>query len=381
MLRKEFKHLREQVRHFVENEVEPLVRKIDETGLVPEHIIKEARDIGLFGLSVPEGYGGMGLSTIEICLLLETIGYYCPALASLLAVHNCLVVNTLNMWGTESQKVKYLSRLANGSLIGGYALPEFNAYSKMSSGGPAIIVQDGRRYLQGIGRCVVNGPVADLIVISVENEGDGGNGSVVCLIEKDYRSCTVGIVKQMGGLKGFPVSEIVLDRYPLTGDEILEFGNTQEEIFFHSLTILHRGMVSLAACWVGIARRLVELCTSLALREVRRIDNLSSRERCWLLNVLGRMYIDGEALYGLVREAARKIDEGEDGGWEGFAAKVKSSEKLEEIVKGAFEFYRSCGESEKEIIERLSRDARAVSFLGGGSGLFQFLTSELVLKI
>nr|WP_277998973.1 acyl-CoA dehydrogenase family protein [Moorella sulfitireducens] len=363
--------VKKSVERFVAGAVEPLAAEIRETGIIPDSVIAGARELGLFGMIIPNGYGGLDLDVAGACTLLEVVGHSCPGLACLLGVHNCLAV-AIGLLGTGAQKAKYLPDLASGGLIGGYALP-FGDWS----GWPAVTVveeeKNERHVLNGVVRWVANGPVADLVGVVARAPARAGGLPLFYAVEKDYRTCTVGAIKKLGGLEGFAVSEMVLEEYEV-GDGVLQ--GCQEGLVKEVLyEILNICMVGLAACWLGAVKRVVKICLAAASQGDGKMSGAGRRAR---LNVLSKVHVETEALAGMVTEVARKLNRGEGAGWEGLAARVKASEVFIEVTRQAAELLAGIEGKEGDILASLRRDADAAAIVGGGNELIRQVIGKLI---
>ena len=158
-------HLLETVRRFVENRLIPLESQVAEDDCIPDHIINEMRELGLFGLTIPEAYGGLGLNTEEECRVILELGHTSPAFRSVIGTNNGIGSQGLVMDGTEEQKRQYLPKMATGEIIGSFALTESEAGSD-SAAVQTKAVKDGNDYvLTGTKRYITNSNCAQLFTV------------------------------------------------------------------------------------------------------------------------------------------------------------------------------------------------------------------------
>uniref|UniRef100_UPI004049E7A8 acyl-CoA dehydrogenase family protein n=1 Tax=Flavobacterium sp. TaxID=239 RepID=UPI004049E7A8 len=180
-------HLIETVRRFVENRLIPLEAQVAEDDCIPDDVISEMRELGLFGLTIPEAYGGLGLNTEEECQVILEIGYTSPAFRSIIGTNNGIGSQGLVMDGTEEQKRHYLPKLATGEIIGSFALTEPDAGSD-SAAVQTRAVKDGDDYvLNGTKRYITNANCAQLFTVFARTDQNeaGSRGVSAFLVDAD----------------------------------------------------------------------------------------------------------------------------------------------------------------------------------------------------
>ncbi|HZR45179.1 MAG TPA: acyl-CoA dehydrogenase family protein, partial [Candidatus Manganitrophaceae bacterium] len=252
----------EMVRSFTEKEVKPRASELDAASEFPGRLVKKLAEMGLMGAFIPTEYGGSGMDLLTYILAMEEISKAWASLGVIMTVNNSLACDPLFRFGNEAQKRKYLTPLAQGSLLGCYALTEPGAGS--DAGGIATQAkQEGSDYiLNGSKLFITNGKHADIaIVYAVTDPARGKKGISAFIVEKSFPGFVVGKVEDKMGLRGSDTAELIFQGCRVPGENLLGVKN---EGFKIALTTLDGGRIGIAAQALGIAQGCLEAAAAYA---------------------------------------------------------------------------------------------------------------------
>lgn len=208
----EMLQMKTMIHNFVENEVEPYAQQIEDEDKIPEHLIEKAKELGLFGMSIPEEYGGIGLNAVGKTLILEQLGRTHNGYVSLISAHTGIGSTGLVKLASEELKQKYLPDMAAGKKIAAFALSEPEAGSDATNLATRAEKKGDKWILNGGKHFITNGPVADVFtVFAVTDKSKGARGITAFLVEKDFPGFTVGKPDKKMGLRGSYTSQILFD--------------------------------------------------------------------------------------------------------------------------------------------------------------------------
>jgi acyl-CoA dehydrogenase len=245
--------LLETVRRFVRERLIPLEHRVAESDSVPADIVSEMRAIGLFGMTLPEEYGGLGLTMEEEVEVAFELGKTSPAFRSLLGTNNGIGSQGILLAGTEAQKARYLPALARGELIGSFALTEPEAGSDAGSVRTAARRCADGYILKGRKRFITNAPEAGVFTVLARTDSNvaGPRGLSLFLVEAGTPGLTLGKPDHKMGQQGAHTCDVVLDDCQVRADSLL--GGVEGRGFATAMRVLDRGRLHLAAVCVGIA--------------------------------------------------------------------------------------------------------------------------------
>ena len=247
----------ETVRRFVNEVCRPNEQLVSETNAIPERIVQEMRDLGLFGLSISEEYGGLGLTMEEEALVILEMGRTSPAFRSTFGTNVGIGSQGIVMFGTEDQKRDWLPKLATGEAIASFALTEPDAGSDAGSA-KTRAVRDGNHYvLNGSKRYITNADKATIFTVMARTDQNtpGPKGLSAFIVERDTPGVTIGKPEKKMGQQGANVCDVIFEdaRVPITS----RLGEEGEGMKV-AMSVLDRGRLHISALSVGIAERLVE---------------------------------------------------------------------------------------------------------------------------
>ncbi|MEU3270031.1 acyl-CoA dehydrogenase family protein [Saccharomonospora sp. NPDC006951] len=350
------------VKEFVDEQIIPTATALEHADEYPADIVEGLKDMGMFGLVVPEEYGGLGESLLTYALAVEELSRGWMSVSGIINTH-FIVVHMLLRHGTEEQKRRYLPRLATGELRGAFSMSEPGCGSDVSAiTTKAVRTGDGGWAITGQKMWLTNGGSANLVATLVKT--DTGGDSVyrnmsTFLIEKKpgfgetAQGITVpGKIDKMG-YKGVDTTELILDNHHVGDDHLL--GGTPGHGFYQMMDGVEVGRVNVAARACGVATRAFELGREYALQ--RETFGKKIAEHQAVLFRLAEMATKVTAAHQMMVMAARRKDAGERNDLEAGMAKYLASEYCAEVVEAAFRIHGGYGYSKEYEIERLYREA------------------------
>ncbi|CAI8873672.1 hypothetical protein EMIT07CA2_20690 [Brevibacillus sp. IT-7CA2] len=198
----EIEELRKAVRSFISEKVDPVADHIEREDHIPDQIMEMCKEVGLFGLSIPEQYGGLGIDMLAKCAIFEEIGKTSNGFTTVIGCHNGIGSVGIAEMGTEEQKRKYLPRMATGEMIGAFALTEPSAGSNATNLKTRAVRKADKFILNGSKHYITNAPIAGIFtVMAVTDPSMGAKGITSFLVEKDFPGFEIGKIEEKMGLK------------------------------------------------------------------------------------------------------------------------------------------------------------------------------------
>lgn len=371
-IREEDRLLAEAVRGFVEDEVNPRWRDIEREDRIPEEIIEEGRRLGLFGLSVPPQYGGLGLSVLQKALVHEQLGRGPWGLASFISVHTGIGCVGIVRFGSEEQKQRYLPKMARGEWLGSFALTEPEAGSDAG----ALRTRAQRRgdefVLNGRKIFITNAPLAHQFFLFARSE----KGISAFLVDRDSPGLKIGSIFDTLGHRGSQISEVVLEDCRVPASALV---GEEGKGFEYAKRTLAEGRTTLAARCVGAAQKALELALEYA--EQRHTFGRPLIEHQSIAFRLAQMSARTEAARLLVYRSAWLLDQGEPAIRESSTAKLVAAENAWQTVDDAMQIFGGNGYVRGEyMIERIWRDVRVARVYDGSSEVQQIVIAQRLRK-
>jgi acyl-CoA dehydrogenase len=266
-LREDILFMKKNVRDFVQTEVEAVAMQIEEENRIPKRIIELSKEMGLFGLSIPEEYGGLGIGMVGKCALYEEIGATHNGYTTLIGAHTGIGTVGIVEIGNEEQKRKYLPAMATGEKIGSFALTEPAAGSNATNLKTTAVKKGDKFILNGTKHYITNATEADVFtVMAVTDLSKGAKGITSFIIEKDFPGFHVGAVEKKMGLRGSHSAEVILEDCEVPVDNVL---GSQGEGYVNALKILANGRAGLAARNLGSSQKLLDMSTTFAKQRIQ----------------------------------------------------------------------------------------------------------------
>jgi acyl-CoA dehydrogenase len=370
-----FDALLSTVRRFVAERLRPLEERVEREDEVPEEIVAEMREMGLFGLSIPEEYGGLGLTMSEEVRVALELGGTTPAFRSTFGTNVGIGSQGLVMAGTDAQKAEWLPRIASGEIVTSFALTEPGAGSDSASV-QTKAVRDGDVYrLSGTKRFITNADKASLFTVMARTGGEGARGVSAFLVPADLPGVSVGQPEKKMGQQGAHVCDVNFDEAPVPAANRL---GEEGEGFKVAMRVLDRGRLHIAAVCVGIAERLIR--DAVAYAAERRQFGRPIADFQLIQAMIADSKTETMAAKALVLEAAKLKDEGKPITLEAAAAKYFASETVGRVADRAVQIYGGAGYIADYGIERLYRDVRLFRIYEGTSQVQQLVIAREVMK-
>ena len=370
-----FDLLLDTVRRYVAERLRPLEAQVAEDDEVPAGIVQEMRDMGLFGLSIPEEHGGLGLSMAEEVRVALELGRTTPAFRSVFGTNVGIGSQGLVMAGSEAQKREWLPRIASGEVITSFALTEPGAGSDSASV-QTRAAPDGETYrLSGSKRFITNADKASLFTVMARTGGPGAKGVSAFLVPADLPGLSVGRPEKKMGQQGAHVCDVHFGDVPVPAANRL---GEEGEGFRIAMRVLDRGRLHIAAVCVGIAERLIADAVGYAAE--RRQFGRPIAEFQLVQAMIADSKTETMAARALVLEAAALKDAGEPITLEAAAAKYFASETVGRVADRAVQIYGGAGYIADYGIERLYRDVRLFRIYEGTSQVQQLVIARETMK-
>jgi acyl-CoA dehydrogenase len=369
--------LLDAVRRFVVDRLRPLESEVAETGVVPESIIEEMRQLGLFGLSIAESYGGLGLSMEEQARITFELSHASPAFRSIFGNNVGVTSQCIAAGGTQDQRARYLPRLASGELVGCFCLTEPDAGSDARSVRTRAI-RDGDDYvITGTKRYITNAPTAGLFVVIARTGHEGETDAISSfLVEAGTPGLSLGKLDRKMGMAGMLTSDVILDQCRVPSSALL--GGEEGNGFRNSMSAIDKGRINVAAMSVGVAERLIGDAVAYA------VERRQFGQRIADFQLIQAMIADSQAethaARALVLDAARGLDRGERVTLQAACAKLFASEMVGRVADRAVQIHGAAGYMAEYPVEHLYRDVRLFRIFEGTSQIQQLVIARETLK-
>ena len=373
----EIEQMKQMVRNFVENEVEPYAQQIEEEDAIPNHLIEQAKELGLFGMSIPEEYGGIGLGMIGKAAVLEQLGRTHNGFVTLISAHTGIGSTGLVRLASPFLKDKYLPDLATGKKIAAFALSEPGAGSDATNLSTRAEKHGDKWIVNGTKHFITNAPVADVFtVFAVTDKEKGAKGGITAfLIEKDFPGFTVGKQDKKMGLRGSYTAQLIFENCEVPAENVIgEVGMG----YMAALKILGEGRIGLAARAVGSCDKLIAMSAAYAKERIQFGKPIASNQAIqWML---ADMATETEAARTLMLKAANMVDEGKKAIKEASMAKLFASDVFNRVADKAVQIHGGMGYVTDYPIERFYRDARITKIYEGTNEIQRLIISRNVLN-
>ena len=373
-----FEALLDSVRRFVRERLVPAESEVAETDQIPAAIVLAMRDMGLFGLTIPESYGGLGLTMEEESRLLFELCKTSPAFRSVIGTTVGIGSQGILMDGTPEQKAYYLPKLATGEWMASFALTEPDAGSDAASLRTTAI-RDGDVYVvNGTKRYITNAPQATLFTLMARtNPQDKTAGGVSAFIlDAKSPGITLGKIDQKMGQKGAHTCDVIFENVRVPASHLI--GGREGQGFKTAMKVLEKGRIHLAAVCVGVAQRILHD----ALRYA--VDRKQFGRSIADFQLVQAMLADSKAeLYAaecMVIDAARKRDEGRNVATEASCCKMFASEMCGRVADRAVQILGGAGYLSEYGIERFYRDVRLFRLYEGTTQIQQLIIARNMVR-
>ena len=372
------KMLTDSVARFVRTKLVPAEPTVAETDEIPAALINDMRELGLFGLAIPEEFGGLGLTMEEEVLVAFELAWTSPAFRSLIGTNNGIGSQGIIIDGTAAQKEKYLPRLASGELIASFALTEPDSGSDAASLRTSA-VRDGEFYLlNGTKRYITNAPEAGVLTVMARTNPEikGAAGISAFLVEAGTPGLTLGKRDIKMGQKGAHTCDVIFENCRVPADNLI--GGKEGVGFKTAMKVLDKGRLHIAAVCVGVAERM--LSDALAYAMERKQFGKPIADFQLIQAMLADSKAEIYAARSMVMDAARRRDAGEDISTEASCCKLFASEMCGRVADRAVQIHGGAGYISDYAAERFYRDVRLFRIYEGTSQIQQLLIARNMIR-
>jgi acyl-CoA dehydrogenase len=365
------------VRRFVAERLRPLEDKVATDDEVPGEILAEMRALGLYGLSIPEAYGGLDLSMEDECLVAIELGRTSPAFRSAFGTNVGIGSQGLVMFGSDEQKAKWLPGIASGEIVTSFALTEPEAGSDSASV-QTKAVRDGDAYvLNGVKRFITNADVAGLFTVMARTDPaiKGAAGVSAFLVPRDLPGLSIGKPERKMGQHGAHICDVIFEDVRVPAENRL---GAEGEGFKLAMQVLDRGRLHISAVCVGVAERLLVDCVAYASQRKQFGEAIAGFQLVQAM--IADSKTEAMAARALTLDTARLRDQGAGTTLEAAAAKYFASEMVGRVADRAVQIFGGAGYVADHGIERLYRDVRIFRIYEGASQIQQLVIARETLK-
>jgi acyl-CoA dehydrogenase len=370
--------LLDTIRRFVRDRLVPIEAQVAEQDRVPPEVVQEMRDLGLFGLSVPTEYGGLGLTMEQEVLVAFELGRTSPAFRSVFGTNVGIGSQGIVIDGTEEQKRRYLPGIASGDIITSFCLTEPEAGSDAASL-RTMARRDGDHYvLNGTKRFITNAPQADLLTVMARTNPDvkGGGGISAFIVDTDNPGIKLGKPDKKMGQQGAHICDVIFEDCRVPAENLI--GGREGQGFRTAMKVLDRGRLHISGVCVGAAERLIS--DSLRYATERKQFGQPIAEFQLVQAMLADSRTEAYAARCMVLETAKKRDRGEAVSTDASCCKLFASEMVGRVADRAVQIHGGAGYVADFGIERFYRDVRIFRIYEGTSQIQQVIIARNMIR-
>jgi acyl-CoA dehydrogenase len=368
--------LRDNIRRFVDRELIPINAEVERTREIPESIIEQMKEMGLFGILTPEQYGGMGMTNVGSCVIQEELSR--ANLCYPLYISGNIGIGTMGIlhFGNEQQKQRYLPGMASGELMSCFALTEPNAGSDASAIEAKAEKKGDKYVINGLKHFITRGDISDVFtVVAVTDKSKKRRGMSAFVVEKDSPGFSIGKIQDSMGSDICRQCELVFEDCEVPAENLL---GEEGQGFEIAMRVLEEGRLSQGARCVGIARRLIELCSEYAQARVQFGRTISEFQAIqWML---ADMATELYAMKTMVYDAVWRLDQGERGRARAGMVKLFCTETIGRIADRAVQVLGGMGYMQEGPVEAIYREVRGMRIYEGTSEIQRLIIARDVLK-
>ncbi|NTG45507.1 acyl-CoA dehydrogenase family protein [Rhizobium rhizogenes] len=363
---------------FVRERLIPNEAQVADNDAIPPSLIQEIRDMGLFGMSIPEEYGGLGLTMAEEVAAAFVLGQTSPAFRSLVGTNNGIGSQGIIIDGTPEQKDTYLPKLATGEMIASFALTEPDAGSDAGSLKTSARREGDYFVLNGTKRFITNAPHAGLFTVFARTDPSSKTsaGVTAFLVESGTPGLSLGPKDRKMGQKGSHTCDVILDDCRVPAAAIL--GGREGQGFKTAMKVLDRGRLHISAVCVGAAERLIRDSLAYAIDRKQFGGPLSDKQL--IQAMLADSKAEAYAARCMVEETARRKDAGQKVTTEAACCKMFASEMVGRVADRAVQIHGGAGYMADYAVERFYRDVRLFRIYEGTTQIQQLLIARNMIS-
>ena len=362
---------------FVSERLIPRETELAESGALPEDILDEMKSMGLFGLTIPEEFGGLGLTMEEEIQVAISLGRTSPAFRSIMGTNNGIGSAAIVFNGTDEQKKKYLPKYASGEWISCFCLTEPEAGSDAASL-KTNAVRDGDDYIiNGTKRYITNAKVADTFNVMARTDQSikGARGISSFIVERGAKGITLGSVDKKMGQAGSMTCDVIFEDCRVPAENLI---GSEGEGFITAMKVLDRGRLHISGVSVGVAERLISDALEYAMQ--RKQFGQPIAEQQLVQAMLADSQTETYAAKCMTLETARKRDNGDNVSTESSASKLFATEMVGRVADRCVQIHGGAGYMSEYAVERFYRDVRLFRLYEGTSQIQQLIIAKNMIK-
>jgi acyl-CoA dehydrogenase len=374
------KEIRDKVKQFVEDELNPISLQVELEECIPGQIVDKMRAMKLFGLAIPEEFGGLGLSTLGEILVYEELTKANACFRSRIGTSNGIGSMGILFDGTREQKNKYLPRVSSGDWTAAFALTEPNAGSDAASISTGAVLEGDHWIINGTKQFITNGDCADFfttIVVTDERKRARG-GFTALIIERDTPGFFVGSPDNKMGIKGSHTTELAFRNCRVPKEYVIGGMPMVGQGFKTAMRVLDKGRLTMGACALGASQKLLDMC-------VAHVEQKAKHGKSWddlqsVQFVLADMATEIYAARQMLYHSAWLRDQGNKVTHEASMVKLFCTEMADRIADRAMDIFEDEGYLKKSQVEMYLRDVRLYRIFEGTSEIQRIVISRNLLK-
>lgn len=373
-----FEMLRDTVRRFVDERLIPAEDAVEEADAVPAEIIDQMREMGLFGISVPEEFGGLGCTMAEEAGLIRELTRASIVFRSVIGTTVGIGSQGIVMDGTSEQKAEWLPKFATGEAMASFGLTEPDAGSDAASL-RTIAIREGDHYrINGTKRYITNAPRASVFTLMARTDPDnkGASGISAFILPANTPGISLGKPDKKMGQKGAVTTDVILEDVIVPASAII--GGVPGMGFKTAMKVLDRGRIHIAAVALGMCDRLISMALQYAMERKQfgqRIANFQLMQA-----LLADMKVDMLTTEALMNSVAARFDAGEKVSLECSALKYHASEAVGRVADRAVQIFGGAGYMAEYKVERFYRDVRLLRIYEGTSQIQQTIIAKAMIR-
>ena len=366
------------IRRFVDEKLIPREREVAQTDSIPAEIVESMRDLGLFGLSIPEEYGGLALNTAEEVQVMFQLSRAAPAFRSVVGTNVGIGSQGIVIDGTDEQKAAYLPKLASGEIIGSFALTEPDVGSDSGSV-KTLALRDGDHYvLNGTKRFITNAPYAGVFTVMARTNPEiaGARGVSAFVVERHTPGLSLGKPEKKMGQQGAHVCDVIFENCRVPASALI--GGVEGQGFKTAMKVLDKGRLSIAAACVGLAERLIDDMVDYALQREQFGQKIADFQLVQAM--IGESRAEALAARAMTLMTAQRRDAGENVIADASSCKMFASEMVGRVADRCVQIHGGNGYIAEYAAEQLYRDARLFRIYEGTTQIQQLVIARDELR-
>ncbi|MFQ3206771.1 MAG: acyl-CoA dehydrogenase [Glaciecola sp.] len=363
---------------FVRERLVPAENEVAENDAIPDDIVQDMKDMGLFGMTIPEEYGGLGLTMEEEVFVAIELGRTSPAFRSLIGTNNGIGSAAIVYDGTEKQKQTYLPKYASGELIGSFCLTEPDVGSDAGAITTSAIKSGDEYIINGTKRYITNAPRAGTFTVMARTDPSikGSKGISAFIVDASTPGITLGPKDKKMGQQGSYTCDVIFEDCRVPAENII--GGIAGKGFITSMKVLDRGRLHISALSVGIAERLIDDALRFAIDRTQFGKPIAEHQMIQVM--LADSKAEAYAAKCMVLDAARQKDVGNKITTEASCCKLFATEMVGRVADKAVQIHGGAGYISEYAVERLYRDVRLFRLYEGTTQIQQMIIARNMIR-